>query len=96
MPPARLEKIYSVVRWSDMPKGGHFAASEEPELMWRTFEPSSQRSRRAVAKLQLTIFKARRVSMYPTKDRNLCPVRLSAESKLPLQQFPRFVAWRGT
>ena len=33
MPPARLEKIYSVVRWSDMPKGGHFAASEEPELM---------------------------------------------------------------
>jgi pimeloyl-ACP methyl ester carboxylesterase len=27
------EKTYNIVRWSDMPKGGHFAAMEEPELL---------------------------------------------------------------
>lgn len=35
VPPPRsyAEKTYNVVHWSDMPKGGHFAALEEPELM---------------------------------------------------------------
>jgi pimeloyl-ACP methyl ester carboxylesterase len=35
VPPPRsfAEKTYNVVHWSDMPKGGHFAAWEEPELM---------------------------------------------------------------
>lgn len=28
-----VEKTYDVVHWSDMPRGGHFAAMEEPELM---------------------------------------------------------------
>ena len=33
-PPRSLaEKTYNVVQWSDMPKGGHFAALEQPELM---------------------------------------------------------------
>jgi pimeloyl-ACP methyl ester carboxylesterase len=33
-PPRSLaEKTYNVVHWSDMPKGGHFAALEQPELM---------------------------------------------------------------
>jgi len=27
------EKTYNVVQWSEMPKGGHFAAMEQPELM---------------------------------------------------------------
>ena len=33
-PPRSLaEKTYNVVHWSDMPRGGHFAALEQPELM---------------------------------------------------------------
>ena len=28
-----IERCYDVVRWSDMPRGGHFAALEEPELL---------------------------------------------------------------
>ena len=27
------ERVYDVVRWSEMPRGGHFAAFEEPELL---------------------------------------------------------------
>ncbi len=26
------ERAYNVVRWSDQPKGGHFAAMEQPDL----------------------------------------------------------------
>ncbi len=35
IPPPRsfAEKTYNIVHWSDMPKGGHFAAMEEPELL---------------------------------------------------------------
>jgi pimeloyl-ACP methyl ester carboxylesterase len=35
VPPPRsfAEKSYNVVHWTDMPRGGHFAALEEPELM---------------------------------------------------------------
>jgi len=32
-PRSFVERIYNVVRWTDMTKGGHFAALEEPELM---------------------------------------------------------------
>ena len=27
------ERIYDVVQWTDMPRGGHFAAAEQPELL---------------------------------------------------------------
>ncbi|HSD71272.1 MAG TPA: alpha/beta hydrolase, partial [Thermoanaerobaculia bacterium] len=27
------ERVYDVVRWTEMPRGGHFAAFEEPELL---------------------------------------------------------------
>ena len=35
LPPPRsfAEKTYNIVHWTDMPRGGHFAAWEEPELM---------------------------------------------------------------
>ena len=29
------ERLYNVRRWTLMPKGGHFAAAEEPELLAR-------------------------------------------------------------
>jgi pimeloyl-ACP methyl ester carboxylesterase len=29
------ERLYNVVRWTPMPRGGHFAAAEEPELLAR-------------------------------------------------------------
>ena len=33
-PPRRwVEPHYNVARWTDMPRGGHFAALEEPELL---------------------------------------------------------------
>jgi len=34
-PPPRsfAEKTFNIVHWTDMPRGGHFAALEEPELM---------------------------------------------------------------
>jgi pimeloyl-ACP methyl ester carboxylesterase len=32
-PRSLVEKTYNVVHWSDMAKGGHFAALEQPELM---------------------------------------------------------------
>jgi pimeloyl-ACP methyl ester carboxylesterase len=32
MPPGEwVERAYDVVRWTEMPRGGHFAALEEPE-----------------------------------------------------------------
>jgi microsomal epoxide hydrolase len=35
LPPPRslAEKTYNIVHWSEMPRGGHFAALEQPELM---------------------------------------------------------------
>ena len=35
LPPPRslAEKTYNVVHWNEMPKGGHFAALEQPDLM---------------------------------------------------------------
>jgi pimeloyl-ACP methyl ester carboxylesterase len=36
MPPrAWVERAYSVVHWTEKPKGGHFAAWEEPEVFAR-------------------------------------------------------------
>jgi pimeloyl-ACP methyl ester carboxylesterase len=32
-PRSFVEKTYNVVHWTDMPRGGHFAALEEPQLM---------------------------------------------------------------
>ena len=32
-PRSFVEKTYDVVHWTEMPKGGHFAALEEPDLM---------------------------------------------------------------
>ena len=32
-PRAWIERGYNVVRWTDMPRGGHFAAWEEPRLL---------------------------------------------------------------
>ena len=29
------QRLYDVVRWTPMPRGGHFAAAEEPELLAR-------------------------------------------------------------
>lgn len=31
-PKSFAERAYNIVRWSDMPRGGHFAAMEEPDL----------------------------------------------------------------
>jgi microsomal epoxide hydrolase len=28
-----VERGYNVVHWTDMPRGGHFAGLEEPELL---------------------------------------------------------------
>ncbi|HEY2806423.1 MAG TPA: epoxide hydrolase [Gemmatimonadales bacterium] len=35
LPPPRawVERFYNLVRWTEMPRGGHFAAMEEPELL---------------------------------------------------------------
>jgi pimeloyl-ACP methyl ester carboxylesterase len=34
MPPRRwVERVYDVVRWTELPRGGHFAALEQPELL---------------------------------------------------------------
>jgi len=32
-PRSYCERLYNVVRWTEMPRGGHFAALEEPELL---------------------------------------------------------------
>ncbi|KAB0642316.1 epoxide hydrolase family protein [Burkholderia latens] len=32
-PRSWLERVFDVVQWTDMPRGGHFAAMEEPELL---------------------------------------------------------------
>ena len=34
MPPrCWAERVYNIQRWTEMPRGGHFAAWEEPELL---------------------------------------------------------------
>ena len=32
-PRSYVERVYNVVRWSEMPRGGHFAAMEQPDLL---------------------------------------------------------------
>ena len=32
-PRSYVERIYNIQRWTEMPKGGHFAALEQPELL---------------------------------------------------------------
>ena len=32
-PRSYVERVYNVTRWSEMPRGGHFAALEQPELL---------------------------------------------------------------
>lgn len=32
-PRSWMERVYDVKRWTDMPRGGHFAALEVPELL---------------------------------------------------------------
>ena len=32
-PRSWAESRYNLVRWTDMPRGGHFAALEQPELL---------------------------------------------------------------
>ena len=32
-PRSYVEKIYNIHRWTEMPKGGHFAALEQPDLL---------------------------------------------------------------
>ena len=32
-PRSYVERIYNISRWSVMPRGGHFAAMEEPDLL---------------------------------------------------------------
>ena len=32
-PRAWAERFFNVVRWTEMPKGGHFAAMEQPQLL---------------------------------------------------------------
>jgi pimeloyl-ACP methyl ester carboxylesterase len=36
-PRSFVERTYNVVHWTDMPRGGHFAALEEPQLMLSDF-----------------------------------------------------------
>ena len=33
IPSPDVERIYNVQHWTEMPRGGHFAAMEEPELL---------------------------------------------------------------
>ena len=32
-PRSYVERVYNITRWSEMPRGGHFAALEQPELL---------------------------------------------------------------
>ena len=32
-PRTYVEKLYNVKQWTEMPRGGHFAAMEEPQLL---------------------------------------------------------------
>ena len=32
-PRSYVERVYNVTRWTEMPRGGHFAALEEPGLL---------------------------------------------------------------
>ena len=45
-PRSYAERIYNVTHWTEMPRGGHFAAMEEPEMLVtdiRTFARSLRR-----------------------------------------------------
>ena len=32
-PKSYVERVYNVTRWTEMPRGGHFAAMEQPQLL---------------------------------------------------------------
>jgi pimeloyl-ACP methyl ester carboxylesterase len=46
IPPRKyVERGYNVTRWTEMPKGGHFAASEEPESLANDIRAFAQQFR---------------------------------------------------
>jgi pimeloyl-ACP methyl ester carboxylesterase len=49
VPPRELaERQYDVARWSELPRGGHFLASEEPDLLVADIRDAFRASRRSV------------------------------------------------
>jgi pimeloyl-ACP methyl ester carboxylesterase len=52
-PRSWIERVYDVVHWTDMPRGGHFAAMEEPELLAEDVRKFFRSLRSAATKLPL-------------------------------------------
>jgi len=44
-PRSYVDRLYNVVRWTEMPRGGHFAAMEEPELLVEDIRAFARRFR---------------------------------------------------
>jgi hypothetical protein len=44
IPRGWLERLYDIQRWTPLPRGGHFAAAEAPELLAADIAGSSVRS----------------------------------------------------
>ena len=54
LPPRHwAERVYNVQRWTEMPKGGHFAAMEEPNSSPTTSARISEGSTNASAERQV-------------------------------------------
>jgi pimeloyl-ACP methyl ester carboxylesterase len=41
-----IERGYNVEQWTEMPRGGHFAAAEEPELLAKDIRAFFRRFRK--------------------------------------------------
>ena len=44
-PRSYVEKLYNVIHWSEMDRGGHFAALEQPDLLIKDIQTFAKRVR---------------------------------------------------
>jgi hypothetical protein len=79
MPPRSLaERGFNIARWTSMPKGGHFAAMEQPDLLTRDiqdfFRPPSLGTRRGRRSLETRAGSGRFGGGHPKRDAGREPV----------------------
>jgi hypothetical protein len=79
MPPRSLaERGFNIARWTSMPKGGHFAAMEQPDLLTRDiqdfFRPPPLGTRRGRRSLETRAGSGRVGGGHPKRDAGREPI----------------------
>ena len=61
-PRSYVERMYDITRWTEMPRGGHFAALEQPELLVEDIRAFARTLRRAGSGVGAPLYHAGRAT----------------------------------